>query len=37
MACGSSRIVADLITGRTPELDLEGLVPRRIAAVVTPA
>jgi D-amino-acid dehydrogenase len=29
MACGSSRIVADLMTGRMPELDLEGLTPRR--------
>jgi len=29
MACGSSRIVADLMSGRMPELDLEGLTPRR--------
>ncbi len=28
MACGSSRVVADLILGRTPEIDLRGLVPR---------
>jgi len=25
MACGSARIIADLIAGRTPEIDLEGL------------
>jgi D-amino-acid dehydrogenase len=37
MACGSSRIVADLIAGRAPELDLEGLVPRRTTAVGAPA
>jgi D-amino-acid dehydrogenase len=29
MACGTARIVADLMTGRMPELDLEGLTPRR--------
>jgi glycine/D-amino acid oxidase-like deaminating enzyme len=29
MACGTARIVADLMTGRMPELDLEGLVVRR--------
>lgn len=29
MACGSARIVADLMSGRMPELDLEGLTPRR--------
>jgi D-amino-acid dehydrogenase len=29
MACGSSRIVADLMTGRMPELDLDGLTLRR--------
>jgi D-amino-acid dehydrogenase len=29
MACGSSRIVADLMSGRMPELDLEGLTARR--------
>ena len=29
MACGSSRIVADLMTGRMPELDLDGLTVRR--------
>lgn len=28
MACGSGRIVADLILGRTPEVDLGGLAPR---------
>jgi D-amino-acid dehydrogenase len=29
MACGTARIVADLMTGRMPELDLAGLTPRR--------
>jgi glycine/D-amino acid oxidase-like deaminating enzyme len=29
MACGTARIVADLMTRRMPELDLEGLVVRR--------
>ena len=29
MACGTARIVADLMTGRMPELDLEGLTLRR--------
>ena len=29
MACGTARTVADLMTGRMPELDLEGLTPRR--------
>jgi D-amino-acid dehydrogenase len=29
MACGTARIVADLMTGRMPELDLEGLTPGR--------
>jgi len=29
MACGTARIVADLMNGRMPELDLEGLTPRR--------
>jgi D-amino-acid dehydrogenase len=28
MACGSARIVADLIAGRTPAIDMEGLEPR---------
>jgi D-amino-acid dehydrogenase len=31
MACGTARIVADLLSGRRPELDLEGLGPRRQA------
>jgi len=31
MACGTARIVADLLSGRPPELDLEGLAPRRVA------
>ena len=29
MACGTARIVADRMTGRMPELDLDGLVVRR--------
>ena len=29
MACGTGRIVADLMSGRMPELDLTGLTPRR--------
>jgi D-amino-acid dehydrogenase len=29
MACGTARIVADLMCGRMPELDLEGLTARR--------
>ncbi len=29
MACGTARIVADLMTGRMPDLDLEGLTVRR--------
>lgn len=29
MACGSARIVTDLMTGRMPELDLAGLTVRR--------
>jgi len=29
MACGTARTVADLMTGRMPELDQEGLTPRR--------
>ncbi|MGH7325926.1 MAG: D-amino acid dehydrogenase [Candidatus Rokuibacteriota bacterium] len=29
MACGTARIVADLMTGRMPELDLQGLTARR--------
>jgi D-amino-acid dehydrogenase len=31
MACGTARIVTDLMIGRRPELDLEGLSPRRSA------
>jgi D-amino-acid dehydrogenase len=34
MACGSGRIVADLVLGRMPDVDLEGLVPRPPAAGV---
>jgi D-amino-acid dehydrogenase len=29
MACGTARIVTDLMTGRMPDLDLEGLTIRR--------
>jgi D-amino-acid dehydrogenase len=29
MACGTARIVADVMTGRMPEIDLEGLTVRR--------
>jgi D-amino-acid dehydrogenase len=29
MACGTARIVTDLMTGRMPELDLAGLTVRR--------
>ena len=29
MACGSARIVADLMSGRMPEIDLDGLTLRR--------
>jgi hypothetical protein len=29
MSCGSARIIADLIAGRTPELSLEGLTLQR--------
>lgn len=29
MACGTARIVADLMTDRMPELDLVGLAVRR--------
>jgi D-amino-acid dehydrogenase len=25
MACGSGRVIADLVLGRTPEISLEGL------------
>jgi D-amino-acid dehydrogenase len=37
MACGSGRIVADLIRGRAPEIDLEGLTPRPVATLRAPA
>jgi hypothetical protein len=29
MACGTARIVTDLMSGRMPELDLAGLTLRR--------
>jgi D-amino-acid dehydrogenase len=32
MACGSARAVADLIMGRVPELDLDGLAARHAVA-----
>lgn len=32
MACGSSRIVADMIDGRLPEIDVRGLTVERFAA-----
>ena len=31
MACGTARIVADLLSGRKPEIDVEGLAPRPAA------
>jgi len=31
MACGSGRIVADLIGGRQPDISLDGLGPERFA------
>jgi len=37
MACGSSRVVADLILGRAPEIDVEGLTPRPVIAARAPA
>jgi D-amino-acid dehydrogenase len=37
MACGSSRVVADLVMGRAPDLDLDGLAPRPLAAAGAPA
>ncbi len=32
MACGSARVIADLLNGRTPEIDLEGLELERFRA-----
>ncbi|MEG2630222.1 MAG: D-amino acid dehydrogenase, partial [Comamonas sp.] len=32
MACGSGRVVADLVTGRRPEIDTAGLGVDRYAA-----
>jgi D-amino-acid dehydrogenase len=32
MACGSARIIADLVSGRTPEVDMTALGPERYAA-----
>jgi D-amino-acid dehydrogenase len=31
MACGSGRVLADIVTGRTPEIDLQGLTLDRYA------
>lgn len=31
MACGSGRVIADLVAGRTPEIDMEGLSLERFA------
>jgi D-amino-acid dehydrogenase len=31
MSCGSARIVADLVAGRAPDIDLEGLTLARLA------
>ncbi|MBD25773.1 MAG: amino acid dehydrogenase [Candidatus Marinimicrobia bacterium] len=32
MACGSARVIADLISGREPEIDLSGLTIKRFAS-----
>jgi D-amino-acid dehydrogenase len=32
LSCGSARIVADLMAGRRPEVDIEGLGVERLAA-----
>ena len=37
MACGSGRVVADLVLGRTPEIDVAGLVLRPVATRATGA
>jgi D-amino-acid dehydrogenase len=31
MACGSGKVLADLVSGRTPEIDLDGLTLARFA------
>jgi glycine/D-amino acid oxidase-like deaminating enzyme len=31
MAFGTARIIADLVAGRKPDLDLDGLGPRPVA------
>jgi len=33
MAMGSARVIADLVSGRTPEIDLEGLGLQRFSGV----
>jgi D-amino-acid dehydrogenase len=32
MACGSGRVLADLVSGRAPEIDLSGLTLERFAS-----
>jgi D-amino-acid dehydrogenase len=32
MACGSGQLLADLVSGRTPEIDLSGLTLARFAS-----
>ena len=32
MACGSARLLADLITGRPPEIELAGMTLARLGA-----
>jgi D-amino-acid dehydrogenase len=36
MACGSARVVADVVSGRSPDIDLEGLTLDRYAARPSP-
>jgi D-amino-acid dehydrogenase len=32
LSCGSARVVADLMAGRSPDVDVEGLGVERLAA-----
>jgi D-amino-acid dehydrogenase len=32
LACGSARLLADLMAGREPDIDIQGLQPRRLRA-----
>jgi D-amino-acid dehydrogenase len=32
LSCGSARVVADLIAGREPAIDISGLTPQRLKA-----